>query len=111
MKDLERVELQIEEAKKIQKLRDAAIALTKNMHYKLVIEEGYFRDEASRLCLAKMASMSPTQQEKIDKMQYGPGALMEYISETIRRGQDVDNGIHELQETHTELLKEEANVA
>ncbi len=49
MTDLEQVQIQIETAEKIRKLRDNCVKLMDNIYFKDVIEEAYFKEEAARL--------------------------------------------------------------
>lgn len=47
--DIEKVELSIEEAKKMVDRRDIALRLADNRDFKKLVIEGYFKDEAARL--------------------------------------------------------------
>ena len=59
MNDLEQVEIQIEMATRIRKLRDNCVKLLNNPLWKDVIEEGYFKEESARLVMAKSHARQP----------------------------------------------------
>ena len=71
MTDLEEVEIQIETANKIRSMRDNCLKLMKNRHFKDIIEEGYFKEEAARLVMAKSAPLTDDHQRYIDGMIIG----------------------------------------
>ena len=109
MTDLEQVEIQIEMANKLRKLRDNCVKLTANKARKDVIDEGYFKEEAARLVMAKSSNLNAEQMELIDRMQYGIGALANYIESVMRRGAEMDQALDEHEETREEILAEEVN--
>ena len=109
MTDLEQVEIQIEMANKLRKLRDNCVKLTANKAWKDVIDEGYFKEEAARLVMAKSSNLNAEQMELIDRMQYGFGALANYIESVMRRGAEMDQALDEHEETREEILAEEVN--
>ena len=76
---LEQVEIQIDMANKLRKLRDNCVKLTANEAWKDVIDTGYFKEEAARLVMAKSSNLNAEQMELIDRMQYGIVALSNYI--------------------------------
>jgi len=110
MNDLEQVEIQIEMAGKLRALRDNCVKLTANEAWKDVIDEGYFKEEAARLVMAKSSHLTPEQMQLIDNMQYGIGALANYIESVMRRGAEMDQAIGEHEETREEILAEEIAV-
>ena len=110
MTDLEQVEIQIEMANKLRKLRDSCVKLRNSEYYKDVIEEGYFKEEAARLVMAKSSNLNSDQMELIDRMQYGIGALANYLESVMRRGSEMDQAIGEHEETREEILAEEIKV-
>jgi|TARA_Y100000361_G_C11048452_1_gene283802 hypothetical protein len=105
--DLEQVEIQIEMATKIRKLRDNAVRLMATKEFKDVIEEGYFKEEAARLVMAKSSNLTPEQKVLIDNMQYGIGALSNWFESVMRRGAEMDQAIEEHEQTREEILREE----
>ena len=110
MTDLEQVEIQIEMAHKLRKMRDNCVKLTASETWKDIITEGYFKEEAARLVMAKSSNLTPEQMQLIDNMQYGIGALANYIESVMRRGAEMDQAINEHEETREEILAEEVSV-
>jgi len=107
MTDLEEVEIQIDAANKMRSLRDSCVKLMKNKAFKDVIEDGYFKEEAARLVMAKSAPLDELQQKNVDGMIIGIGALANYINMVMRRGSDMDVALGEHEETREEILSEE----
>tara|TARA_R110002051_G_C8665885_1_gene489692 strand:- start:283 stop:615 length:333 start_codon:yes stop_codon:yes gene_type:complete len=110
MKEIEQVEIQIEMAQKLRKMRDNCVKLTASEPWKDIIGEGYFKEEAARLVMAKSSHLTPEQMQLIDNMQYGVGALANYIESVMRRGAEMDQAIGEHEETRDEILAEEVAV-
>tara|TARA_Y100001949_G_scaffold66987_1_gene56705 strand:- start:89 stop:421 length:333 start_codon:yes stop_codon:yes gene_type:complete len=110
MTDLEQVEIQIDMAQKLRKMRDNCVKLTDSEPWKDIIGEGYFKEEAARLVMAKSSHLTPEQMQLIDNMQYGIGALANYIESVMRRGAEMDQAIGEHEETREEILAEEIAV-
>jgi hypothetical protein len=110
MTDLEQVEIQIDMAHKLRKMRDNCVKLTASETWKDIITEGYFKEEAARLVMAKSSHLTPEQMQLIDNMQYGIGALANYIESVMRRGAEMDQAIGEHEETREEILAEEVVV-
>ena len=107
MTDLEQVEIQIEMANKLRKMRDNCVKLTASKTWKDIIDDGYFKEEAARLVMAKSAALNPEQLKLIDNMIFGIGALANYIESVMRRGAEMDQAIGEHEETREEILAEE----
>jgi len=110
MTDLEQVEIQIDMANKLRVLRDNCVKLTASEPWKDVIDTGYFKEEAARLVMAKSSNLNSEQMELIDRMQYGVGALANYIESVMRRGAEMDQALNEHEETREEILAEEVKV-
>ena len=110
MTDLEQVEIQIDMAHKLRKMRDNCVKLTASEAWKDIIDTGYFKEEAARLVMAKSSNLTPEQMQLIDNMQYGIGALANYIESVMRRGAEMDQAIDEHEETREEILAEEIKV-
>tara|TARA_Y100000815_G_C13095076_1_gene407166 strand:+ start:144 stop:476 length:333 start_codon:yes stop_codon:yes gene_type:complete len=110
MTDLEQVEIQIDMAHKLRKMRDNCVKLTASEPWKDIIDTGYFKEEAARLVMAKSSNLTPEQMQLIDNMQYGIGALANYIESVMRRGAEMDQAIGEHEETREEILAEEIKV-
>ena len=110
MTDLEQVEIQIDMAHKLRKMRENCVKLTASETWKDIIDTGYFKEEAARLVMAKSSNLTPEQMQLIDNMQYGIGALANYIESVMRRGAEMDQAIGEHEETREEILAEEIKV-
>jgi valyl-tRNA synthetase len=110
MKEIEQVEIQIEMAQKLRKMRDNCVKLTASEPFKDVITEGYFKEEAARLVMAKSSNLNADQLKLIDNMQYGIGALANFIESVMRRGAEMDQAIGEHEQTREEILAEEVSV-
>ena len=110
MTDLEQVEIQIDMAQKLRKMRDNCVKLTASESWKDVIDKGYFKEEAARLVMAKSSNLSSEQMQLIDNMMLGIGALANYIESVMRRGAEMDQAIGEHEETRDEILAEEITV-
>ena len=110
MKEIEQVEIQIEMAQKLRKMRDNCVKLTASEPFKDVITEGYFKEEAARLVMAKSSGLNADQLKLIDNMQYGIGALANFIESVMRRGAEMDQALNEHEETREEILAEEVSV-
>jgi len=108
MTQSEEIELDIEDAKKLQLLRDECLTLLDSPAFKSVVEESYFKVEAARLTMAKSANLSAEQLKQIDVMQYGVGAFKNYLTGILRRGTAADDGIKESEAELTAALEEEA---
>ncbi len=109
MNDLQQVEIQIEMATRIRKLRDSCVNLMDTPLWKDVIDEGYFKEEAARLVMAKSSNMTADQKVMIDNMIYGIGALNNWIESVMRRGSEMDQAIDEHEKTREEILAEEVS--
>ena len=109
MKEIEQVEIQIEMAHKLRKMRDTCVKLTESAAFKDVITEGYFKEEAARLVMAKSSNLTPEQMKLIDNMQYGIGALANFIESVMRRGAEMDQAVGEHEQTREEILAEEVS--
>ena len=106
MTDLEQVEIQIDMANKLRALRDNCVKLTAREPWKDVIDEGYFKEEAARLVMAKSSNLNAEQLQLIDNMQYGIGALANFLESVMRRGSEMDTAIGEHEQTREEILAE-----
>ena len=110
MTELEQVDIQIDMANKLRKMRDNCVKLTASKTWKDIIDDGYFKEEAARLVMAKSAALNPEQMKLIDNMIFGIGALANYIESVMRRGAEMDQAIGEHEETREEILAEEVVV-
>lgn len=108
MNDLERIEIEISEAKAAVELHKNYEALCSNKHFQKVITEGYFVQEAARLVRAKSAPLDDATQKHIDAMIVGIGGLIKYFEEIQRRGAVMGAALEECEATQQELLEEGA---
>ena len=104
--ELEQVEIQIDTAKRIRALRDNCVKLMDSKYFKDVIEDGYFKEEAARLVMAKSSNLNADQMKLIDNKQYGIGALANFLESVMRRGSEMDTAIGEHEQTREEILAE-----
>jgi len=106
---LEQVELSIEQAKGSIELMESFQRLAKSKDFKEVIEENYFKREASRLVLLReddqMQDMES--QTTIDKQMVAIGQVRKYFTSIMQMGRMAQNAIAADQQTHNELLNEE----
>ncbi len=107
--DLEVVEQQIQTGEAIQKFRDDLIKLQNYPEWKNIIEEGYFKEEAARLVMAKSADLSPDSLRLIDNMISGVGAFAQWLEGIKNRGRDVDRYLPEWEETRNEIIQGEGS--
>ena len=105
MNDLEHVDIQITTAEKLILLRDNFYKLSENKHFKEIILNDYFKEEAARLVMAK----SNAQQRSIDNMIAGIGSLSNYFDMIIRRGNEMEVSMKDFEQTREEILAEEVN--
>jgi len=108
MTDLEEVEIQINMAREMIKLRDAYLKLQANKLFKDVIEEGFFKEEAARLVMAKSSDLAPEYMAKVDSMIMGVGGLSNYFSMVVRRGNEMEQALEDHETTREDILAEEA---
>jgi len=107
--ELEQVEIQIEAAQRMRELRDNCVKLMDSKYFKEVIDEGYFKEEAARLVMAKSSNLNADQMKIIDNMQYGIGALANFLESVMRRGAEMDTALGEHEQTREEILAEGLN--
>ncbi len=108
--EVEELEIEIEVANKIRAMRDNCVTMMDSPAYKDIIEEGYFKEEAARLVMAKSAPLKPEQMQLIDNMILGVGALQNFLNSIMRRGNDMDRAVQEAEATREDLLQEGANL-
>jgi hypothetical protein len=104
---VEEIDIQIDEANKLRRLRDVCVQFTESANYKEIVKQGYFVNEASRLVMLKGADLDDRQQETIDKMINGISCFHNYLNEILRQGTAMDQAIKADEETREQLLAEE----
>lgn len=106
------VEISIEEAKQTLELRDALRKLRENPDFKKVIEENYFKEEASRLVLLKadMNVQDREIQKQINKQIDAIGYFRGYLQSLFQLGSQAEQALAEAERTREEILEESADV-
>ncbi len=86
--DVVEIELDIERAKEFIKRKENFDKLCENPLFKEIIEDNYFRDEASRLVLFKAnpSAQEPTEQYNIDRRIDSIGFLKQYFISIVAMG-------------------------
>lgn len=106
--ELEQIEVTIEEAEaNINKL-EALQRLRKNSDFKLLVEDGYLKDEASRLVLtlADPAVQGEEQQAVLHKMINGVGYFRQYLHRIYQFGYQAQRSIEDHRNTRNEIMDE-----
>jgi hypothetical protein len=109
---IQEIELNIEAAKEALAFKKAVQALLKNAHFKKVITEGYFKEEASRVVLLKAdaSQQSAESQNELNNSIIAIGYLRQYLSSLMQLGTMAENAINSdeqtLEELHAEALGE-----
>ena len=105
------VEISIDDARQTISRMESLKVLMGTATWKELIEEGYFRDEASRLVLLK-ADPSMTgdkEQAEIDKAISAIGPFRQYLRVIMQLGMMAERAVVADEQTRAELLEEEAN--
>ena len=106
---IEQVELSMEQAKGSIELMESFKRLNQSKDFKEIIEENYFKREASRLVLLKAddSMQSDEHQASIMKQIDAIGEVRKYFVSIMQMGRMAENALHADQRTHNELLNEE----
>ena len=107
--DIEKIEIGIEEARKIIERGELAEKLSKNREFKKLILEGYFVEEASRLThlLSDPSIIRDGNQKFVENDLMGIGGLKRYLSTIVRLGHNMQDELREMENTLEELRLEE----
>lgn len=109
---IEFVQLSLEEAMHVVEVGEAIERLKKNKDFKLVIHEGYFRDEASRLVmLTADSTLSAEQKEATWGAIRGIGEFRSYLMAKAQQAVVAEKEILDYKETLGELRSEDAEGA
>ena len=108
---LERIELDIEEAGKAVELLNALDRLHNNKDFNLLIDENYFVTAASNAVLMKSQPSAQTTefQAALDKEIIGIGTFRQYLSRVHAQGITASKTIEDCAETREEILAEDLN--
>lgn len=110
MSDIKSVELSLKQAKDKVKLGDALLRLQKNRDFKLLVEDGYFIKEASRLVAARgnpNITSTPANLIEIDNGIIAIGSLQQYFNKLMIEADMAEKAIEDC-ETELEVLNGEA---
>ena len=108
--ELEQINTTISESEaKIEKM-EALERLRNNRDFQLVIEKGYFVDEASRLVLVKADAnlQEDSHQAAIDKMITAVGYFRQYLSQVYQMGNVAKGSIEDHRSTRNDIMTEVA---
>ena len=71
------------------------------------LEQGYTKEEAARLVMAKSSNLNEEQKKLIDCMIYGIGALSNFFDSVHQRGIQAEQALREDEDAKTEILQED----
>lgn len=103
---LETLELTIEQAKKHVELRECLSRLRENKDFQKIIEDGYFKEEASRLVILRASPQGEDNRQGIDEAIVGIGQLRQYFSRIYIFGMQSEKAIQDAEKTREEILQE-----
>jgi hypothetical protein len=109
MSDLEQVELEITEARRLVQLRNTFRKLQEHSAFKEVFDDGYFRDHAIALVYAKgdFSMSAPDRQKALDNDIMAIGSLRTYLNSIIQQGNMAEQSLNELEKAQTDILEED----
>lgn len=107
-REIEQIELTIEEASKMARIGEKALALSTNKLFKEIVMDGYFVQEAARLALLSSDPNIPENvRTYILRDMNGPGAFKRYLQTLVQMGNQARREVEESRETLQELMDEE----
>lgn len=103
------IDIEIEEAKRAIKRLDMLTRLKKNKDFKALIDEGYFKEEASNLVIAKaIPHLRDEKQQKVfDNRIVAIGEFRQWLSEIETMGGIATKALQEAEATRDEIALEE----
>lgn len=109
---IEEIELSIEEARSKVRLAAALNRLADHPDFRLVISDGFFRDEAVRLVQAKAspALQSAEMQTKVIGQIDAIGNLYQYFVKVLQQGELAEAAIRDGEEAIEEMVTEGATL-
>ena len=107
-RQLEEINLTIEEAKKAIDLMKAYHRLADNPDFKLLIGQAYFIDEAAEVVAKKvrLEYSDEANQSFLDKIIYGIGSLRLYFNKVHNMGVKAENALEDHYETRNQIMQE-----
>jgi len=104
---IQQIEVALEDAQKALFKMEALKRLVANDDFKVVIDKGYFEEEASNLVISLGNPVySKEQVEKTEQLIRGISCLSSYFGAINYSGTQADKAIRDLEETKQELLQE-----
>jgi hypothetical protein len=109
-KQLEEIEISLQEAKEAIAMASALQRLHNNADFQKVILDGFFRTESYRSVMLKadINFQSPENQKQVDDVITGIGQLGQYFRKLFIFGENAQNSLDADSHTREELLQEEA---
>lgn len=109
MTDLESIEISIQTAEEHVAKMEALLSLAANKNFTKIVDEGYFKEEASRLVLlrADPSMQKPEDQAAILKSIDAIGAFRQYLAGVIHVGRMMEKGLKEDIDMRNEMLTED----
>ena len=106
--ELQQINLTIEEAQKHIEKMEALDRLRSNKDFTLIIEQGYFVDQAAELVAAKCApEMSSDEQQKaVDRLILGVGGFQQYLNKLYHLGNQSKRAMSDYYATRDEIMAE-----
>ena len=103
------IDIEIQEAKDALSMLEAVERLSKNRDFKRVIENGFFRDEASRVCLLKADAQMANERSQglLNNRLTGIGELHQYLRGLTTLGVMAQKALADAEQTRDEVLAEE----
>lgn len=108
MSDIQNLEISIEEAKSVIKLRDQAERLIKNRDYKAVIEDAYFEDyvKNTALMLSEVKFTNPEMYKDLIEELEAVGRVRGFIRSIFQKASMAEKTINDANEEIEFLRKE-----
>lgn len=106
---LNAVEIDIERARELIELAEALKRLHNNKDFKLIIREGYFKEEASRVVIVRAdpEMASEEDQKQINDIITSIGGLFAYFHKIYALGNRAQMSLVADEETRSEILEEQ----
>jgi len=102
--EIQEIEINIEDLQQHVDRRDVLKRLNNNADFQRIVEEEYFKDEASRMLLLRDDPNLPADKKAfLEADMYGPGAFKRYLSTIMVLGNIAEQQIEELKETMDEI--------
>lgn len=103
--DVLNLDLEIEDAKKSIALSDALERLQNNPDFKTVVQEAYFKEEASNVVLAKAVPhlRSDQHQKVFEQRIIGIGEFRQWLSEVVAQGNMARKALEEAEQMRDEI--------